>query len=172
MQKDVPIVQTYADLKAAFPGESNQASVVATGDVSSAAAQDAIAELREQGAVSGRIFEPVQVRHSQDGRTAEITFGMPGEMGQASAERSLAYVRETLVPQTIGAVEGVEVSVGGETAMTKDFNDLMSARMPIVFERTNKRWPSWQRVRTRMTRHKYSTRSRCWPPRLRPTHRI
>ena len=37
------------------------------------------------------------------------------------------------MPQTVGQVEGVTANVSGLTAQSKDFNDLMRARVPIVF---------------------------------------
>ena len=39
----------------------------------------------------------------------------------------------TSCPQTIGRVSGTEVNVTGMTAGSKDFNDVMKARLPIVF---------------------------------------
>ena len=46
---------------------------------------------------------------------------------------ALAKVRDDLVPQTVGKVRGVEAVVGGDTAMTKDYNDMVKANAPIVF---------------------------------------
>jgi len=37
------------------------------------------------------------------------------------------------VPATVGSVPGVEAVVGGDTATTKDYNDLIKANAPIVF---------------------------------------
>jgi uncharacterized membrane protein YdfJ with MMPL/SSD domain len=42
-------------------------------------------------------------------------------------------LRTRLVPGTLGAVPGVEVHVGGVTAESKDFNDLLKRRAPLVF---------------------------------------
>jgi uncharacterized membrane protein YdfJ with MMPL/SSD domain len=42
-------------------------------------------------------------------------------------------LRTRLVPGTLGAVPGVEAHVGGLTAESKDFNDLLKRRAPLVF---------------------------------------
>ena len=46
---------------------------------------------------------------------------------------ALATIRDDLVPTTVGKVPGVEAVVGGDTAMTADYNDLVKANAPIVF---------------------------------------
>jgi RND superfamily putative drug exporter len=38
-----------------------------------------------------------------------------------------------VIPATVGSVDGVEANVSGLTAGSKDFNDVMRARLPIVF---------------------------------------
>ena len=38
-----------------------------------------------------------------------------------------------MIPATVGSVDGVEANVSGLTAGSKDFNDVMQARLPIVF---------------------------------------
>jgi RND superfamily putative drug exporter len=47
--------------------------------------------------------------------------------------RGLALLRGELLPQTIGSVEGLDYATTGIAAATKDFNDLMKARLPLIF---------------------------------------
>ena len=42
-------------------------------------------------------------------------------------------LRDTTIPQTIGKVAGTETNVTGMTAGSKDFNDKMNSRLPVVF---------------------------------------
>jgi uncharacterized membrane protein YdfJ with MMPL/SSD domain len=51
----------------------------------------------------------------------------------AASNAALATLRGQLVPKTVGQVEGVTANVSGLTAQSKDFNDLMRARAPMVF---------------------------------------
>ena len=46
---------------------------------------------------------------------------------------ALAKIRDDLVPATVGRVQGVEAVVGGDTAITKDYVDLVKRNAPIVF---------------------------------------
>jgi len=46
---------------------------------------------------------------------------------------ALQLLRGTLIPETLGKVPGVTVAVTGITAGTKDFNDQMKSRAPVIF---------------------------------------
>ena len=58
---------------------------------------------------------------------------MAGDGTDAPSGRALAELRETLIPATIGKVDGAKAYVTGIAAGTKDFNDLMVSRAPYVF---------------------------------------
>ncbi len=58
---------------------------------------------------------------------------MAGDGTDGASERALADLRGTLVPATVGRVDGVKAYVTGIAAGTKDFNDLMVSRAPFVF---------------------------------------
>ena len=46
---------------------------------------------------------------------------------------ALAALRNDVIPHTIGKVDGAQAYVTGMAAGTKDFNDLMKSRAPLVF---------------------------------------
>ena len=50
-----------------------------------------------------------------------------------SSDAALVKLRDTTIPATIGKVAGTETNVTGMTAGSKDFNDKMNSRLPIVF---------------------------------------
>ena len=56
-----------------------------------------------------------------------------GQGTDTTSNRALAALREQVLPATLERLPGVEASVTGSTAMSKDFNDLMKARAPWVF---------------------------------------
>ena len=47
--------------------------------------------------------------------------------------RALALLRGRLLPSTVGTLPDVEYATTGVTAATRDFNELMKARLPYVF---------------------------------------
>jgi uncharacterized membrane protein YdfJ with MMPL/SSD domain len=50
-----------------------------------------------------------------------------------ASEHALALLRERIVPESVGRLPGIEAKVGGLTAESKDFNDLLKSRAPFVF---------------------------------------
>jgi uncharacterized membrane protein YdfJ with MMPL/SSD domain len=81
----------------------------------------------------GDRIERLTVRASADHRIAAISIGLVGSGTDARSEHALVLLRARLVPGTLGAVPGVEAHVGGLTAESKDFNDLLKRRAPLVF---------------------------------------
>jgi RND superfamily putative drug exporter len=73
------------------------------------------------------------VEVSGDHSTASVSLAVDGNGTDPRSLASLAVLRHEVVPATVGSLPGVDANVGGDTAGTKDFNDLMSSRAPIVF---------------------------------------
>jgi RND superfamily putative drug exporter len=116
MSRDLPILQTYDRIEAAFPGETAPAHVVVrAASVRAPEITKAIAAL-----------SPTDVRVTENGRLAVADVPIRGAEG-------LRDLRGRLIPRTLGRIDGVRADVTGEVAMTEDFNALMSARMPLVF---------------------------------------
>ncbi len=135
LPKDLPIMQTYERIQTAFPGGPLPAVVaVEAADVTSADVRAGIEDLREQALATGLMQDPIQVQTSPNGKVALVSVPLAGEgAGDPASERALAALRDDVIPATVGAVGGVEVGVTGETAVSKDFNELMKQRAPIVF---------------------------------------
>ncbi len=70
---------------------------------------------------------------SPDRHVATVTLPMPGNGSDTTSEAALARLRENVIPATIGRVPGTQTYVAGITAESKDFNDVMKVRLPIVF---------------------------------------
>ncbi len=130
----LPIVKTYERLERAFPGSPAPAAVVVkAADVTAPAVAGAIADLRARALVSGRMGEPVTVAVSSDRTVARISVPLAGTGADRISFGALEELRSSLIPDTIGKVDGVESAVTGLTAGTKDFNDELKARAPFVF---------------------------------------
>ncbi|MGD9737717.1 MAG: MMPL family transporter, partial [Solirubrobacterales bacterium] len=135
LPKGMPIVKSYDRLQAAFPGGQDPAQVaIAAADVTAPPVARAIAGLRAEVDSDRHHFGgATALRVSDDEQVAELRVPLRGEGTDARSEAALEALRGELIPRTVGALPGVEVAVGGETAGSKDFNDLLAERVPFVF---------------------------------------
>ena len=121
MSRDIPAVQTYDRIQAAFPGEASPAvAVVAGEDVT-------------KGELAGRIETLAQrtgatVDVSPDRTVATIAVPLPGNGTDDASTAAVVRLREEAIPAA-----GLQADVTGFTASTKDFNDVMRDRAPLVF---------------------------------------
>jgi uncharacterized membrane protein YdfJ with MMPL/SSD domain len=134
LPRSMPIMATYDRIQEAFPGGPLPAIVaVQADDVTSREIQQGIEAMTAKALASGRMSNPITTQISPD-RTVEIV-GIPleGDGTDATSEAALATLRDEVVPSTIQRVRGAEADVTGLTAGSKDFNDVMKSRLPIVF---------------------------------------
>jgi uncharacterized membrane protein YdfJ with MMPL/SSD domain len=133
MSREIPVVRTYDHLRAAFPGEGGGVkAVVEADDVSSGPVAAAIAKLGREAESDPRVVGEVTVQRSADDTVAAIEIPTVGSGSDAAATRAMEAVRERLVPAAFAGVPGASVDVTGEAAQSKDFNDLLGARLPLV----------------------------------------
>ncbi len=131
---NVPIVRTYERVIRAFPGAPTPAVVVLRApNVRAAAVQAQVQSLKRRALASGAARSPVSTRISPDGTVEEIDLPLVGRGDDATSIRAVGVLRQTLIPETIGSIPDVEYATTGVAAATKDFNDVMKARLPLVF---------------------------------------
>jgi RND superfamily putative drug exporter len=135
LSRDLPIMQTYDRIEAAFPGGPVPAIVaVKADDPSDPDVTAALRELRARAlATDGLLRNPISETRSPDGTVIAVNVPLAGTGTDDESNRALAVLREDVVPSTIGAVEGTEALVTGLTAQSKDFNEQLQARAPWVF---------------------------------------
>ena len=132
--EDLEIVKTYNRVQQAFPSESTQLAVVVEAEnVRSGEVASGIDRLVDESDRSDALLPGAAATYSEDGEVAKILIPTPGDGSDAAGEAALAEVREELVPATVGAVDGAEVNVAGYAAESKDYSQLLSERMPLVF---------------------------------------
>jgi RND superfamily putative drug exporter len=132
--RDLAALQTYDRVQEAFPGGAVSAqAVVKAADVTTPEVRDAIDDLHDEALATGQLAEPSDVTISPDRTVAVVSLAVKGTGTDAASERSLAALRDEVVPATIGKLRGAEVAVTGITAQSKDFLDVMTARLPLVF---------------------------------------
>jgi uncharacterized membrane protein YdfJ with MMPL/SSD domain len=134
MPDDLPVVQTYDNIMAAFPGGPQPAVVaVQADDVTKPEVQAGIDAMTKEALATGQMAEPVTTSVSPDKSVAVVNLPMQGDGTDAKSEAALATLRDSVIPGTIDRVGGVETDVTGITAGSKDFNDSMVSHLPIVF---------------------------------------
>jgi uncharacterized membrane protein YdfJ with MMPL/SSD domain len=134
LPRDIPIMQTYDKIQAAFPGGPLPAVVaVEADDVTSPEFEAALADFREQALATGQMDDPIKVQVNDEGTAAIVSVPLAGTGTDDASTEALATLREDVIPGTIGAVDGVDVAVTGEAASSFDFSELTKDRAPIVF---------------------------------------
>jgi putative drug exporter of the RND superfamily len=131
----IPVVKTVERLNTSFPGTTVPAVVVINApNVKSPAITAAIIALRHNALATRQLALPIETAYNPAGTVARVTIPIKSADSRSSAAyAALNTLRTKVIANTIGSVPGVSVGVTGETAANKDFNNLLSARMPIVF---------------------------------------
>jgi RND superfamily putative drug exporter len=133
--RSIPVMKVYDRMQAAFPGNEIPATVVVhSKDVRDAKVQTAINDLKTRALASGHMGEPVSYSTSSDHQVAQLSIPIKGNGNDAASQRAVDDLRNTIVPATVGKVGGgTDAYVSGYTAGSRDWNDLMKSRAPIVF---------------------------------------
>jgi uncharacterized membrane protein YdfJ with MMPL/SSD domain len=134
LPQDLPAVQTYNRLQAAFPGEQDPAVVVVKApSVDDPQVQAAIENLRRHALASGRVHEPITVDVNKRRTIAQISLPTDGAGTDTASNAALDTIRGELVPATVGSLPGVESGVTGTAAISRDFDNSMRTTAPLVF---------------------------------------
>ncbi len=130
----IPEIEPVKRFDKAFPGGNEPASIaIQAGDVTAEPVRDAIAELQREALASGRMGNPMDVEVSDDKSTAVVTMTLAGSGTDDTSYAALSTLRDELLPQTVGQVDGVAYAVTGMTAADKDSSRAMKKSMPLVF---------------------------------------
>jgi uncharacterized membrane protein YdfJ with MMPL/SSD domain len=134
LPRSLPIMQTYDRIEAAFPGGAMPAVIaVQADDVTSAPVQAGVKSMTERALHTPGISGPVSTTVAPDHSVEVVQIALAGSGTDTASETALQRMRDTVIPATIDRVGGVQADVTGLTAGSKDFNDVMQARLPIVF---------------------------------------
>jgi RND superfamily putative drug exporter len=128
LPRSVPVIDAAARVQEAFPGVTMPAHVVVWSDRGPA---DTPAVREAIGALTAQTPKPAVVVPVDQALVVRIPLGGTGN--DATADRTLTALRETLLPRTIGRLDGVHFAVAGRTAEAHDFTAQVLARAPSVF---------------------------------------
>ena len=134
LPQDIAVVGTYDRIQTAFPGNQIPAEVVVErGDASNVALTIGVHNLRKRVERSDVVEPPVTVEFNSDHDVAVVDVPLVGNGTNDTSYAALAELRDEIIPATVGQQPGLEANVTGYTAGSKDFNDLMESRVPLVF---------------------------------------
>lgn len=130
---DLPSKQAFLALAKDFSGGlSSPAEIVVDGDVSSPAVKAGIERL--QGALAGDgFFGPTRTETEPARNLALVSAPLNGDPASKASVNAIQRIRNTYVPESFPPGTPARVLVGGDTAFNKDFFDITSRYMPIVF---------------------------------------
>ncbi|HLJ99070.1 MAG TPA: MMPL family transporter, partial [Streptosporangiaceae bacterium] len=132
LPSSTPIVQSYDRVMAAFPGGPAPAMVVVKApDISSPAARQQIAALADWH--SPAMGQPIVVTTYPAANIARIQVPLAGNGIDATSQRALTTLHDTIVPATVGKIPGAQALVGGSLAASNDWNNQLGQRMAPVF---------------------------------------
>ena len=132
--QSLPVVQAYRATQQAFPGTPSPALVVVKApDVTAPAVQEGLARLRREALATGEMHAPIRVAVNPAHTVARVDVPLAGNGDDAASVAALETLRTRVLPDTVGALPGVEAAVTGSTAESYDFGRTMNGRMPLVF---------------------------------------
>jgi uncharacterized membrane protein YdfJ with MMPL/SSD domain/pimeloyl-ACP methyl ester carboxylesterase len=127
------VVKTYKRMQQAFPGTGLPANVIVKApNVNAPAVREAISKLEQRALASGRAYQPISMAVNEAGTVANITIPIEGSGSDKEANASLALLRKTIIPETVGALPNTEAGVTGLTAQWKDSGDQIRSALPLV----------------------------------------
>jgi RND superfamily putative drug exporter len=131
--RDLPVMKVYDRMQAAFPGGEIPATVVIKAkDVRTPKIAGAVKQLERDALATGLVKKPIDVSISRDHTVMSIDLPIVGDGNDKASDQALATLRGDVVPK-FSENAGTKAYVTGMTAGSKDFNDLMKSRWPIVF---------------------------------------
>src|SRR5215211_2479403 len=133
LPRSLEVMKTYDRMQAAFPGEQFSANVVLRGqDGAPADYRSAEASLRQAAQNSELFQEPVTLEVSRDKSVGVVHVPLAGNGTDARSNEALDFLRDEMAPAAERASGAELVGVGGFTAGSRDFNDLMKTRIWFV----------------------------------------
>jgi RND superfamily putative drug exporter len=127
-------IQPWKDVTEAFPGGPDPAVVaVKADDVRSTEVRHAVADLKREALASGQMNDPIEIETSPDNTVATVSIPLAGSGSDATSKAALQTLRDRLLPETVGKLDGVEYAVTGTTAADQDWSSAMKRTAPLVF---------------------------------------
>ncbi|MEV0092574.1 MMPL family transporter [Streptomyces sp. NPDC050738] len=135
--RDIPAMQSYDRLNAAYPDLRVKHQVVVRAEA--ARATEVAAALTDLGrrATADPLFTATgpgtpKLRTSADHRITVLELSVPYAGNSEAAARSLDHIRDTYVPATTGRITAAETGVTGDVARLADYPAHQNSKLPLV----------------------------------------
>jgi uncharacterized membrane protein YdfJ with MMPL/SSD domain len=135
LPRKLEVMKVYDRMQVAFPGGQVPAVVaIEADDVTTPQIAAAVNDLGRRAFATGTMNGPLDTTVSPDRHVLSVSIPMKGDGADTRSMDALAALRGGIVRDTVAHAPGVrQAYVTGIAAGTKDFNDLMKSRAPIVF---------------------------------------
>ena len=134
LPRDLSAIQVFDRMQKAFPGEADPAvAVVKAPSVDEPRVAAAIRALERRALATGRVHEPIRVRVNEDRTVARVLLPIDGNGSDGASYAAVRALRQDVVPETTGRLDGVESGITGDAASSMDFNTAMHHSAPLVF---------------------------------------
>ena len=131
---NLPVMKAYQRVQQEFPGGAVPETVVISApDVTAPPVRAGLAALERAALATGRMYQPITVDISASRQAERVSVPLAGTGVDAKSLATLALLRNSVIPATIGRVPGVTVHTTGVAGQTLDFNNTMKSRAPFVF---------------------------------------
>jgi RND superfamily putative drug exporter len=137
LPRSTTVMQAYDRLTAAYPSTGTTHEVAVRVPAGEEAALKSTLDDLSHRAEANPLFAPLDERGpdveiSADGRIGVLSVATPYASRTDEAKRSMAVLRDELVPATVGALPGAEYAVGGMVAASEDYADHVWRTLPVV----------------------------------------
>jgi RND superfamily putative drug exporter len=130
---DVPAKAAFLTLEREFAGGlTDPAEIVVVGDVGSTQAQEAITSLKTAIAQDAVFSPETQVQTSSDGTAVKVSAFFKGQTQNDASFATISDLRSRVIPAAFAGAPGVQVYVGGNTAIFTDFLSVTDSYQWIV----------------------------------------
>ena len=134
LPNSAPTVETIKKVQDEFSnGTAAQSQVAIKANLDSPKTQQAIAALKSQIVAAGLNTGSIDMEANAARTVARIDIPLVGEGTDSTSMAALDKLRNSILPATIGKVDGAEYGVTGPTAASADQNSLLKRKAPIVF---------------------------------------
>jgi RND superfamily putative drug exporter len=113
-------------------GLTDPALIIVTGDVNNPQVDAAVTKLQDAIAADPSFAPGTQVATSKDGSAIQVSAFFKGETQNDAATAAIRDLRSRIVPAAFAGVPGVDVLVGGNTAIFTDFLSVTDTYQWIV----------------------------------------
>lgn len=136
LPRDIAVMTTYDRLTAAYPSTGSTHVVVVRADAEYLNEVNSALDTLNDQLSTNNLFahdqEPTRTT-SPDNTVTTVEIGLAADASDVdSAERSLALLRGTLLPQDLDSIDSIEYAVSGDTASTVDYTNHVKEKLPLV----------------------------------------